>query len=347
MKHLKFIIPLILVILVSCSKENEDVNSSNTTTNGWLVDIEDIIHLDAEKDPIASIDSPEFINLASSTLSDYDMVLAYSHNDKVHVYPMSVMEAHEIVNDSIDDNFFAITHCPLTGSSIAWNRIVNGEPTSFGVSGKLYRENLIPYDRKSESNWSQMLSLCINGNNIGELAQTNNLLKTRFGTIKRSFPNALILNHESCDSSGCTVGFKTVLDQPGGDGSGSEINDAERYFGIVKAESLTLIPLSNMKDDIKVEHLTVYQKRSVLISSKKMSFIVIFNTDSRTYTAVQDNLPIIMKDDIGNIYNLFGIVISGPDVGSRLNSPNSYHAKTYAWKDIFEDFEIMDVLSEK
>lgn len=344
MAHLKYLIPFIFIILVSCSKSNQEIETVVNNEHGsWLVDINDIIHLDAEKDPIESIDSPVFKEISSSLLEDEDIVLAYSHNDIVHVYPMSVMEAHEIVNDSIDDNYFAITHCPLTSSSIAWNRIIGGEISSFGVSGKLYKENLIPYDRNSESNWSQMLSLCINGSNIGELALTSNLLKTKFSTIKRSFPDALVLIHETCDSNGCIRNFKSVGDDPGnGSGSGSDIVDAEKYFGIVNAETVNLIPLSNIKDEITVEHLLVYQKRNIIVSSSNMSFIVVFNIRFNTYTAIQDSLPIIMKDHVGNYYDLFGRVTSGPDMGFRLDSPSSYYAHTFAWKGIFKTIEIIN-----
>lgn len=342
MKHFKYLFPFILIILVSCSKGNQGLETSINNEHGsWLVDINDIIHLDAEKDPIESIDSPEFVDISSSTLADEEIVLSYSHNGVVHVYPMSVMEAHEIVNDSIDDHYFAITHCPLTASSIAWNRTINGEPSSFGVSGKLYRENLIPYDRNSGSNWSQMLSLCINGSNIGETAKTTNLLKTKFATIKRSFPEALVLIHESCDSNGCVRNFKSAGDEPG-DGSGSDIIDAEKYFGIVNGERLTLIPLSVMSDEISVLHSVIHQKRSIVVSSKDMSFMVAFNIGSSSFSAIQNSLPIVMKDNLGNFYDLFGRVVSGPDSGNRLSSPNSYHANTFAWKDIFESIEIIE-----
>jgi len=342
MAHIKFLIPFILIILVSCSKNNQDIeNSVNSKQGSWLVDVNDIIHLDAEKDPIESVDSPEFVEISSSLLDDEEIVLSYLHNDVVHVYPMSVMEAHEIVNDSIDDYFFAITHCPLTGSSIAWNRSINGEPSSFGVSGKLYKENLIPYDRNSGSNWSQMLSLCINGSNIGELAQTTNLVRTKFSTIKRSFPEALVLNHESCDSDGCVRNLKSVGDEPVG-GADSDINDAEKYFGIVDGERATLIPLSKMKEEITVLHILAHQKRNIVVSSKNMSFMVVFNIGTSSFTAIQDSLPIVMKDGLGNYYDLFGRIVSGPELGNRLISPTSYHANTFAWKDIFKSIEIIE-----
>ena len=50
--------------------------------------------------------------------------------------------------------------------------MINGEAVEFGVSGKLYNSNLVMYDRKTDSYWSQLDGLAI----VGELSGTS--LKT-------------------------------------------------------------------------------------------------------------------------------------------------------------------------
>ncbi|MBI3040883.1 MAG: DUF3179 domain-containing protein [Chloroflexi bacterium] len=46
--------------------------------------------------------------------------------------------------------------------------MINGEAVEFGVSGKLYNSNLVMYDRKTDSYWTQLDGLAI----IGEMAGT-------------------------------------------------------------------------------------------------------------------------------------------------------------------------------
>ncbi len=342
MNHLKLLTVIIFISFISCSKENNIINSnSNSYLDTWLVDINDIIHFDSEKDPIKSIDQPQFEPLLDSSLDDDDIILAYFYNNQVHVYPMSALEAHEIVNDSIDDNYFAITHCPLTNSSVAWNRKINGLVSSFGVSGKLYKENLIPYDRNTGSHWSQMLSSCINGVHIGQQAKTFQLVKTSFSTIKQSFPYAQVLKHESCDSSVCTGGLKSVNDEPEGT-SDSEINDHETYFGVVHDGRVSLFPLSDISDSLSIEHHLIFQKKLVKVSSKKLNINLVFNANNKSFTAVNDSLPVIMKDTEGNYYNIFGVVVSGKSLGNRLETPTSYFALTFAWKDIFKSVNVIN-----
>jgi hypothetical protein len=78
-------------------------------------------------------------------------------------YPHKILDWHEIINDEIGGKPVAITFCPLTGTSIGIERSLEGSPVEFGVSGFLFRNNLILYDRISESYWSQMQLRSIGG----------------------------------------------------------------------------------------------------------------------------------------------------------------------------------------
>ena len=73
-------------------------------------------------------------------------------------YPYSIMNWHEIVNDTIDGKDVAITFCPLCGSALIFDRLLpDGQTVKFGVSGKLYNSNLLMYDDVSETLRSQAL----------------------------------------------------------------------------------------------------------------------------------------------------------------------------------------------
>jgi len=342
MKQLRFSIPLILILLTSCSKNNQGLETSiNNQQSNWLVDTDDILYMNLEKDRIKSLDHPDFIEIRDSHVNDEEKVFVYQHNGIVHVYPLSAIQPHEIVNDSIGDHYFAITLCPLTASSLAWNRNINGEVTTFGVSGKLYLENLVPYDRNSGSHWSQILSLSINGEYIGETARTENLIETKFSTIKRAYPNALVLKHENCDSTSCGSGLRSTLEEPDGNDDNLEIGANNKYFGIVNDERAFLIPFTIMKNEISIIHTIVFQKQIIVVSSAAKEFIVSYEVNNKTFSPVSDSLPIIMKDNIGNYYDMFGLVISGTDKGLNLKSPTSFTALTFAWENFYREIEVM------
>jgi len=102
----------------------------------------------------------------------------------VHVYPHNILNWHEIVNDEIDNTEFALIFCPLTGTSTAWNRNINGITSTYGVSGFLYNSNVVPYDRNSGSNWSQMLLQSVNGSLEGTESTNIFAIETDYATAK-------------------------------------------------------------------------------------------------------------------------------------------------------------------
>lgn len=111
------------------------------------------------KDQIPALSNPAFVDLESTEfgyLDDGDRVLGLRWGGEWVAIPINVLRFHEIVNlNGIGENL-AVTYCPLTGTGIAFDRsAVDG--VEFGVSGLLWRNNLVMYDRsRDESLWVQM-----------------------------------------------------------------------------------------------------------------------------------------------------------------------------------------------
>jgi hypothetical protein len=61
------------------------------------------------------------------------------------------MTWHEIVNDTVGGVPVTVTYCPLCNSGAAFERRVDGQLLDFGTSGLLYVDNLVMYDRQTES----------------------------------------------------------------------------------------------------------------------------------------------------------------------------------------------------
>ena len=55
------------------------------------------------------------------------------------------------VNDRLAGVPVAVTYCPLCNSGVAFERTVAGQTTTAGTSGKLYADNVVMYDRLTES----------------------------------------------------------------------------------------------------------------------------------------------------------------------------------------------------
>ena len=129
----------------------------------------------AGKDCIPSIEDPKFDTAvqASEWLGDSDVVFAVDHEGIQRAYPQRILNWHEIVNDTISNDPIAITFCPLCGSALAFERVVDEVITEFGVSGKLHNSDLVMYDRYEGNLWQQITGEAI----VGPAARRDEVLK--------------------------------------------------------------------------------------------------------------------------------------------------------------------------
>jgi len=104
---------------------------------------------------------------AAAWLRPKEPVLAVQIGGDARAYPLQILMWHEIVNDTVGGRAVVITYCPLCNSGIVFDRAVGDAVLDFGTSGKLYRSDLVMYDRQSHSLWAQMEGRAIVGARAG------------------------------------------------------------------------------------------------------------------------------------------------------------------------------------
>src|SRR3989338_4957258 len=151
------------------------------------------------KDGIPSIDRPKFISIgeASKQLPDTEPGLALEIGSVNRFYPFQILVWHEIVNDTINGKRVLVTYCPLCLSGIVFDPVVAGERVEFGTSGKLWNSNLVMYDRKTDSLWSQILGEAIAGEMTGTRLEILPSDQIRFGDWKRLRPEGEVLSRDT------------------------------------------------------------------------------------------------------------------------------------------------------
>ena len=84
-----------------------------------------------------------------------DRVFGVSINGEHRAYPLRIMNAHEMANDTLGSEPITLAYCVLCGTGIAFSRKVNGIETTFGTSGLLFQSNKVMYDRETLTLWHQ------------------------------------------------------------------------------------------------------------------------------------------------------------------------------------------------
>jgi hypothetical protein len=80
---------------------------------------------------------------------------------------------------------------------VVYSRKINGKTYTFGVSGRLYKSNVLFYDHQTESLWSQLLSKAVTGDMAGtELSQLNSS-RVKWKTWHRKNPETLVVSTDT------------------------------------------------------------------------------------------------------------------------------------------------------
>lgn len=150
------------------------------------------------RDCIPAIENPRFVSADNADfLADDDIVLAISVDGVHRAYPTSILSRHEIVNDTIAGQPIAITYCPLCGSGAAFSRRIDGEVTTFGVSGVLHNSDLVLYDRASNTLWAQVIGRGIVGKRSGENLTSVPLTQVEWKAWREQHPDTQVLSTDT------------------------------------------------------------------------------------------------------------------------------------------------------
>ena len=175
-------------------------NVSAATKNGFDLDNatippNQILGGGPPKDGIPAIFEPRLITAESASyLKPDDRVIGVELDGVSRAYPISILNWHEIVNDKINQHSFAVTYCPLCGTGVAFNSKLRGQDAEFGVSGLLYNSDVLLYDRKTESLWSQILGEAISGDLAGEKLKAIPISHTTWRDWLKQHPDTTVLS---------------------------------------------------------------------------------------------------------------------------------------------------------
>lgn len=150
------------------------------------------------RDGIPSIDNPHFLKgNEASFMQDEDFIIGIKVGGIFRAYPVYILDLHEIVNDKIGKQSFAITYCPLCNSATAFERMIDGKETTFGVSGLLYNSDVLLYDRKSESLWSQIIGESVSGPMSGESLIAMPVIMTTWRDWLQQYPETTVMTEKT------------------------------------------------------------------------------------------------------------------------------------------------------
>ena len=218
-----------------------------------LVNKDHILQGGPPRDGIPPISNPKYVRAGNASfMRDDDIVLGFKIKGKTIAFARHILNWHEIINDEHEGKPFVITYCPLCGSGMAFSSEVEGRTLKFGVSGLLYNNDLVFYDKETESLWLQLEHRAISGEYAGVSLEQLQLEHTTWQAWVTNHPDTLVLSNDqgfkrnyrhdpyTGYETSSQVFFDTLRQAP------KEFHSKEKVLGISIAGAAKAYPFSEL-----------------------------------------------------------------------------------------------------
>lgn len=357
-----FVVLVFSIFLVSCQSSDDNGVATPDSPDSWNIPESQVISGGPPKDGIPSLFDPEVIPADNATyLGDDNLVIGLVVDGQAIAYPHTILDWHEVVNESFGDKQLTVSYCPLTGTGIVFQGHTGERDLTFGVSGLLFNNNLIMFDRQTDSNWPQMRLQCDQGALRDTRLEVYDAIETSWGTWKTLYPNTVILSTNTgfsrpYGSPGSAYPGYTRLDSPPLFRNAVTFFDdrlppKQRVHGIIFGErpenfDTKVYLIDNVVDAERLIHDTVAGRDVLVVRAVEQNFIVSFlrEVDGMTLSFEMEEgaaFPFTFRDkETGSVWNVMGEAVSGPLQGKRLERTVSYNAYWFAWGAFFQGADI-------
>jgi Protein of unknown function (DUF3179) len=287
-------------------------------------------------------------------------------NGDARAYPLQILTYHEIVNDQVGGEPVAVTYCPLCNTPVVWKRpVVDGAVTTFGTSGKLYRSNLVMYDRATGSYWPQLTGQAVTGPLTGRTLELVPAQIVSFGDFRATFPRGRVLSRDT--------GFDRpygINPYPGYDRTEDpflftdevdpRLPPAARVIGIAAGDEAVAFPYARLREEgtgqmvavnaeVGGEPVVVLWKPGTLSaldqerieSSRDVGAAIGFSRrvggDVLTFV-VQDGL--LVDRETGTQWSIFGAAVDGELAGEQLSGVAALDSLWFDWAAFHPNTEV-------
>jgi hypothetical protein len=248
-----------------------------------------------------------------------------------------MLNAHEIVNDTIGSTPIAVTWCPLCSTAIVFSRNVGKRVVTFGIEGVLWRDNQVMYDRQTGSLWSQGKGEVIRGDLHGTRLQLIGSSMVTWKEWRSLHPDTLVLvkQTERDKEVDGRKSYRTsdAIGVTGRTHSGGPLGPKVLVVGFHVAGRAYAVPLDDLKNPGFLQFDADGSQAIVVATPDRLSAKV-FLAGSEQFTKAETNgAQVILTDQkSGSSWDgLNGRAIDGKLKGQRIEELPASTAFWYSW----------------
>lgn len=291
------------------------------------------------KSLFADVQKPKFLTASKETKLEGDRVVASFHvGDDYRAYPLKYIDYHHIVNDKFGNKPVLISYCGICNSAAAYDPVIVGKPHSFDVLGVLLHNDLVMYDRQTDSWWIQITGEAISGKHKGKkLTLLPGMELVAFADFKKAHPNGRVLQPDTQ--------YTEMYDQFGANPDQStsapgKIATYDQVVGIEVRGRAKAYKLSDVKDAQVINDNLNGWSLLVVVDPKDTGVRVFrrFVEDKILEFELIDGKLVDKKTK--STWNFNGEATSGKYKGKTLTRPEYLELYYFAWKGFYADTKI-------
>ena len=346
---------ILTVILSGCS------NSSEPSLDGWNQLPDAIFSGGIPKDGIPSITNPGW-DAASEVnwLPDTALVAGVVINDQAYAFPHAIMDQHEIVNEPNKETPYTLSFCPLTGSSVVFKSTIGGGVKTFGVSGLLLQNNLIMFDRQTDSNWPQLRLQADQGVLINTKLDLIDHTELEWGSWKTLHPGTKLMSRNTGRNPDSYVpnlfysGYRRPNSSPlfPMNYSDSRLQPKIRVLGVHAGNGKKAYSMSSFNSGRKIINDAIDNVNIAVFGdpSSRMIRAFVSTVNGQTLTlrlsGSSDLISLanvqFVDDETGSVWDIEGNAVEGSLKGEKMDRAISFIAYWFAWSAFNRDTELWE-----
>ncbi len=311
----------------------------------------EVVATGSGQDGLPSLQNPEIVqatHTGADYLADEDRVIVLDLDGIRLAVPLNILWYHEVVNlepGGSESAGIVVTHSALSGSSRVFSRGSVGGLT-FGVSGFVYQNNLLLYERSAgPSLWQQMTGEAQCGSVVGRSLNPRPSQEMSWGAFRELHPDGLVL--------GSLQGYQFNYSFYPYGSYRNRNNDRflypqaepdprrppkERVLGVPSAAGGqgVAFPFGDLEAGADVQLLR--------LEGSDGEIVVIWDAEARSAAAFHPRTPdgdpvtlrlegsILVDEESGSVWRFDGEAVEGERVGERLAPvPDAHPAFWFAW----------------
>lgn len=219
-----------------------------------------------------------------------------------------------------------------------YTRQADGREIELGVSGMLYKDALVMFDRATETLWTQVDGSALRGPLLGHRLEHVPAMQTTWKVWKKLHPDTLVLRKPRRVRGSAYEDYFSDPSRRGLNGTrgGSQLAGKTMIIGVEANLDAAAVPLPALKKD-PLRHIAVGRERLVVLYLKSLETAVVYRAglEGRILSfRIRGKGHSLFLEDLetrSRWLPLQGRAVAGPLKGKRLEPYAHLHSYWYAW----------------